>query len=970
MADGGKVIIKIDGDSKGFKSAMGGIDKLSKVALKGIAIGAGAAATAIGAIGTAAVKSYSEFEQLSSGAQKIFDEIDYAQIKKDADEAFKTMQISANQYLQLMTTVGANFASTLGDAKGYEVAKQGMQAITDFATGTGRSIDELSEKYQMITKSTSSYQSIADQFAGVLPATSAEFLKQAQAAGILGDSYTKLTDVPMAEYQEAVTQMIAKGVDALGLTNNAANEAATTLSGSFNMFKASWDNLMVGLADPSQDLDALIQNVVDSASAVFDNLTPVIDAVLSNIPSMMTSLADKLIENIPTIVEKGIEIGVAFVTAITDQFPLVGDGLTTLAIMFGAFKIGTTIQGIVQGFQTAQVTLSLFTLQANGASLAQAALNGTLTIGETVVGLLTGKIKLAELAQLAMAKAQAVLNAVMAANPIALVVIAIGALVAAFVLLWNKSETFRNFWKGLWESIVEWTKGAVDKCKVFFTETIPNAFNAVIDFIKNNWQSILLFITNPIAGALSLLYNLNPKFKEWVDNLVAKIKSWFGGMVSVGKDLLAGLWNGINNKVEWLKGKVKGVVDKIKSWFTGKDGFDEHSPSKWSEEVFAYVIDGGVNGLERNKNKLLSAVKGVTDDVRTEVEKLEENSNKKLLASELKYFEESARLEKEKYEKEKKKKFDEAKNAEELEKVKQEYILKEQEEAEKKYLENLKETADKEREIYDALQKDIENWKKSASDALTDLADNAFDKIEEIESLQKSFADKLKGFGELYTTSTYELNGRTYEKVTLGNLSKQKEQIQEYAQALLDLKARGDLPKEFFNELRNMSVEEGTKFAKALLRTSDKSFDEYIKNWKDKQKSAETIAAVLYEDEATEAQKGITESFEKYNEDLVAQGEKNAEAWGEGFFKEIKSLIPQVYSYIMQTFSGIAPTTATVLPAPASPLNGSLRFAEQTYSSPKVIKNEIVLNGRVLGENIVTLGNEAARVEGTKFSIK
>ena len=163
------------------------------------------------------------------------------------------MQMSANQYLEVMTTVGANFASTLGDAKGYEVAKQGMKAITDFATGTGRCVDELSEKYQMITKSTSSYQSIADQFAGILPATSAGFLEQAQAAGFLSDSYTKLTEVPMAEYQEAVTQMLTKGVDALGLTNNAANEASTTLSGAFSMLQGSWNNLLVAFANPEQD---------------------------------------------------------------------------------------------------------------------------------------------------------------------------------------------------------------------------------------------------------------------------------------------------------------------------------------------------------------------------------------------------------------------------------------------------------------------------------------------------------------------------------------------------------------------------------------------------------------------------------------------------------------------------------------------------------------------------------------------
>ena len=294
----GSIILttKIDesGLSDGLKSLRKGVLNFEK-ALKGVAV---AGAGAFVAVGTAAIKTYADFEQLSGGVQKIFDEIDYATIEKDAQEAFKTMQMSANQYLEVMTTVGANFASTLGDAKGYEVAKQGMKAITDFATGTGRSVDELSEKYQMITKSTSSYQSIADQFAGILPATSAGFLEQAQAAGFLSDSYTKLTEVPMAEYQEAVTQMLTKGVDALGLTNNAANEASTTLSGSFSMLQGSWNNLLVAFANPEQDLNLAIDDFKDSLSAVADNLLPrvgeVFGSIFGSIPTPILAVASAI----------------------------------------------------------------------------------------------------------------------------------------------------------------------------------------------------------------------------------------------------------------------------------------------------------------------------------------------------------------------------------------------------------------------------------------------------------------------------------------------------------------------------------------------------------------------------------------------------------------------------------------------------------------------------------------------------
>ena len=199
-------------------------------------------------------------------------------------------------------------------------------------------------------------------------------------------------------------------------------------------------------------------------------------------------------------------------------------GVLTSAII--AFKAGAMIQSVVQSFQSAQVALSLFKLETQGASIAQGLLNGQLTLGQTIVGLLTGKITLAELATGLWAKGQAVLNAVMSANPIALVVMAIGALIAIFVVAYNKSETFRNAVDTLWSKItefgsklVEWAKGVPD--------AIITAFNTITDFVKNNWQGILVFIVNPFVGAFKLLYDNCEGFRNFVDNFVKNVKTVF-----------------------------------------------------------------------------------------------------------------------------------------------------------------------------------------------------------------------------------------------------------------------------------------------------------------------------------------------------------------------------------------------------------------------------------------------------------
>ena len=93
----------------------------------------------------------------------------------------------------------------------------------------------------------------------------------------------------------------------------------------------------------------------------------------------------------------------------------------------------------------------------------------------------------------AVSGAVAAFNAVCAANPYVLIIAAIIAVIAIFVVLWNKCEAFRNFWKGLWDGIKNVVSTAVEGIKAFFGK--------VIDFVKNNWQALLLMLVNPFAGA-------------------------------------------------------------------------------------------------------------------------------------------------------------------------------------------------------------------------------------------------------------------------------------------------------------------------------------------------------------------------------------------------------------------------------------------------------------------------------------
>lgn len=353
--NGGEVIFHFKGDDKDLDkktielgSKLGNIGKsVGGAFLKGTAI---ATAGITGLIG-ASVKGFSEMEQLSGGAKKIFDEMDYSAIEKDATEAYKNMNMSAQEYLTAMNNVGATFASTMGDQKGYDTAKKGLQAISDYATGTGADINLLSEKYKMITRSTSSYLSIADQFAGLLPQTTDGFLKQAQASGFLSSEYKKLTDVPVDEYQQAITNMLEQGVDKMGLLGNTSAEAEKTISGSFLATKSALSNFISGAGSIDEVVSSMtnlgnnvvkaivemapkiVGGLIQMTNALIPQIPPLINALLPTVINGATSLLNGLISALPQIFQAIVGILPQLTQTLLSMLPTILQVLIQMSIM-------------------------------------------------------------------------------------------------------------------------------------------------------------------------------------------------------------------------------------------------------------------------------------------------------------------------------------------------------------------------------------------------------------------------------------------------------------------------------------------------------------------------------------------------------------------------------------------------------------------------------------------------------------
>jgi hypothetical protein len=159
----GTAYIKVKPDVGGFESEMKGAGQsggssfggtfamaAGSLIAKGVEKAVGAAVDVAKNVIGGAFENSGAYEQLAGGAQKIFDEMDFSKISEDAQRAYKELNMSANEYLESINLAGATFAQTMGDEKGYDTARRGMMAISDYASGTGKNIDELNQKYQMI----------------------------------------------------------------------------------------------------------------------------------------------------------------------------------------------------------------------------------------------------------------------------------------------------------------------------------------------------------------------------------------------------------------------------------------------------------------------------------------------------------------------------------------------------------------------------------------------------------------------------------------------------------------------------------------------------------------------------------------------------------------------------------------------------------------------------------------------------
>lgn len=304
-----------------------------------------------------------------------------------------------------------------------------------------------------------------------------------------------------------------------------------------------------------------IEGSVNAAKAAWENwLVSVADENAS-----MEESTEQLMAAVVTAAENVIPRIAEIISTLLGPISGVVSALAGLLAGFAAFKAALAIQSAITAFRAAMAAVE-------GATGAAAA-------------------------------AQALFNTVLKANPIAVVASLIATLVAALVTLFVTNEDFRAAVTAAWENVKRVALDVWGAITTFFTETIPKAIQSLVlwfttldDRIREKFQSI-------VAGAASFVSSFAQKAVEagqkFFTELLTKLAAIPGNVVSIGRNIVEGIWNGISAGWGWLVGKLSGFANNLISKV--KEFFGIHSPSTvFRDEIGVNLSRGIVVGYEKD----------------------------------------------------------------------------------------------------------------------------------------------------------------------------------------------------------------------------------------------------------------------------------------------------------------------------------------------------------------------------------
>lgn len=744
----------------------------------------------------------------------------------------------------LETADAVDVLTTIINAYGLEASDAGrLSDILIQTQNDGKTtVNELSQSMGQVIPLASAYgvniENLAASYAqltknGVATAQAGTYLKSM--LNELGDSGSDVGEILKSKTGKSFGQLMNDGMslgDVLGILNDSVNGDSEALAGLWSSSEAGTGALSI-LSSGVGAFNDELGNMQDSTGNVADAL------------ETLSTPSAKAQESLNAVKNAGIELGSAALEAIAPLLEQLAETVKSLTERFSNLSPATqTVIVAVMAILAALGPVIIIIGQLITAV-------GTIMTVAPAVATALGAVKIAIAA---------------IGGPVTIVIAVITALVLKLIHAYNTSEEFRN------------------KVNAVF-DAVGNKVNAAINTIIGVFQSGIAYYKNAVSDIRA----------AW-----SELVSWFSGkvsdFVSIGKNLLMGLWNGINDKVGWLKGKVKGVVDKIKSWFTGKDGFDTHSPSKWSEKICGFVMQGLAIRFEKDNvvakaaraaiRKIKAVITGEMDTIPAETVKSTAEKIKTAIADEIDAVNaEISRIQKE---------AEDERAKEELAQYK-ENLAKKQAELKKAEPKNRK-------SILDEIAKLEKDWNKKQLEAartaeqqklqerltaLQEFKQKYESELSAIEQKESSLSDKLFDYGELFTRVQDENSEKEIFKLT--DLDESIKKIQQYNEQIEKLKEKG-LSSGLLSEIADMNIEDALDFTEKLDRLEVGKFEEYVEKFEEKRRLANEAAQQFYSEEMEELAMNAVEQAKSYAEDFNDVGKALTDGVADGI-KDGKSSI-------------------------------------------------------------------------------
>ena len=643
-----------------MSSVMKGIGSSAIKVGKGLAVAGAAAATAVTALVSKSVGAFADYEQLTGGVETLFGAggrsvEEYAQsvgksvsdiqgkydslmsaqnaVLENANKAYMTAGMSANEYMDTVTGFSASLISSLGGDtnKAADYANSALVDMSDNANKMGTDMESIKNAYQGFAKQN---YTMLDNLKLGYGGTQEEMKRLlSDAEKLTGQRYD------ISSFAD-ITQAIHAIQTQMDITGTTAKEASTTISGSWGSLKAAFENTLVGLTTGGEMFNQSLDALVDSAKTFGQNVIPAITGALSGVGSLIESLAPVIVAELPSMVSdilphlvsaaKSLVTGLisqlpALGRAVLDAIPSIFDGMTDVIGESSVGKLKGSFEGlkntITDTFSNIGPMLKDFceggiSTFCDALSTAMDLASGAISVIEAlspVIGAVAGAIitykgavmlwNAAETAKNVVmgisTAAQWALNVAMTANPIGIVIVAIGALVGAFIVLWNKSEGFRNFWINLWEKVKAIVTSAWEGIKAGF-EKIKNGISAVKEKVSTMWNGV----------------------KE-------KTSELWGGVKNAVSEKLNNIKSAYDAHGGGLKGATFAAIEGVKEYYrTGYDAINQLTGGKLGE-----VVNAVGEKMEVVKSKFGEAFGNVKNTVMTIFENIKNGITEKISAA-------------------------------------------------------------------------------------------------------------------------------------------------------------------------------------------------------------------------------------------------------------------------------------------------------------------------------------------------